>query len=376
MKVLMWVRMEYFDLEGGDKIQIENTAAELRKLGVEVDISADTDVDLSGYDVVHVFQLDWTPETYLHVNKAKKFGKPIVLSPIHHRVSEVKRFDDEYTFGWRRLTKYFFREQHNRDVWKNIYRSVFNLRKLKPTLLSLVIGFVNMHRKTLGMVDKVLVQTELEAKDLKDTYGVDFSWIKVPNGVGEHFLHAENEKNQFDFENYILCVGRIEARKNNLNIIKAVKLFREKNNLNTKLVFVGSLNRSDPEYTFWFARAVRRYSWLVHVLHTPNERMAAIFKFAKVCVSASWFETTGLTLLEALFCGTNAVASGPRAKEYLGEYATYCDPGDVTSIATAIDKEYFAPRPKISDTMKKTYTWSFTAQKVYEVYNSLTLAKS
>ncbi|GIW69594.1 MAG: hypothetical protein KatS3mg101_0341 [Patescibacteria group bacterium] len=37
--------------------------------------------------------------------------------------------------------------------------------------------------------------------------------------------------------------------------------------------------------------------------------MPDYYRNAKVCVSASWFETTGLTSLEALFCGTNAVAA-------------------------------------------------------------------
>ena len=76
---------------GGDRIQVENTAAELRKLGIEVDIRTDMKFKPWEYDLVHIFQLDWVPETYFYAKKAKKFKVPLVLSPIHHDIREVKK---------------------------------------------------------------------------------------------------------------------------------------------------------------------------------------------------------------------------------------------------------------------------------------------
>ena len=89
MKILMWGRADLFN-GGGDQIQIENTAEELRKLGVEVDVSTSLETDPTSYDLVHVFQLDWAPESNLYARKAKSHKKPLVLSPIHHSVKEVK----------------------------------------------------------------------------------------------------------------------------------------------------------------------------------------------------------------------------------------------------------------------------------------------
>lgn len=372
MKVLMLGRIGLMGVGGGDKVQIENTAKELRSLGIEVDIKTNLSFDPSLYDLIHIFQLYWTPETYFYSKKAKRAGKPLVLSPIHHSVEEVRQYDDAYAFGFRRLSKILFKKQHSRDTFKNVYRLFSSPQKVATTIGSVFIGLEKMHREALKMSDKVLVQTEKEAKDLRRTYGVDFGWEKVPNGVSPHFFDTSGFENPLGFEDYVICIGRIEPRKNQLSIIEAVKIFRERTNQDVQLVFVGlKSNKSHFEYLYRFGRKVKKYPWIHHIDKVPYEKMPAYYKFAKVCISASWFETTGLTSLEALYCGTNAVASGERAKEYLGKYASYCRPDDVTSVVRALEKEYFAPRPRINSSMLEEYTWQTAAQKTLEVYNSL-----
>ena len=369
MKILMVGRIGLLENGGGDKVQIENTAAELRKLGVEVDIKTGFDFDPDNYDLVHIFQLDWTPETYLYAQKVKRVGKPLVLSPIHHNVEEVKEFDDSYAFDYRRFSKFLFKDQHDRDTFKNLYRSFTDPRKLIPTIKSVFKGLKKMHQETLAMADVVLVQTQLEAKDLRITYDVDFKWEVIPNGVGEPFLSPSPEGNPAGIENYILCVGRIEPRKNQLNIIEAVYQLRKELNQELPLVFVGKKVKSRHfEFTYLFNSALKKHEWIKHIDQVPYEKMPSYYANAKVGVSASWFETTGLTSLEALFCGANAVASGDRAKEYLGDLAYYCSPSDVPSIKEAIKAAYSAPPPKIPEKMRQSYTWENAARKTAEVY--------
>ena len=45
MKVLMLGRIGLLDARGGDRVQVENTALELKNLGVEVDIRTDMDFE-------------------------------------------------------------------------------------------------------------------------------------------------------------------------------------------------------------------------------------------------------------------------------------------------------------------------------------------
>lgn len=372
MKVLMQGRFEITTASGGDRVQIENTAKELKKLGVDVDIIGDYTSEYDKYDIIHVFQLDWTPETHFFVKEAKAKGKPVVMSPIHHKVEEVKKFDDICVYDYRRISKFVFREQHQRDTFKNVYRSLLNKKKIKPTMYSVFHGLKNMHIETLSLSDVVLVQTELEANDLKNTYGVDIKWELVPNGVGEQFINISNFKNPFEFDDYIFVAGRIEPRKNQLNIIKAISEIRKENNIDLKLVILGTPNPINHfEYTLRFRNLLKKNDWITYIKKVPYEKMPAYYKFAKVCVSASWFETTGLTLLEALYCGTNAVASSPRAKEVLGDLISYCEPDNIESIKVAIQKEYLNKRPKISEEMRREYTWENTAKKTLEVYEDL-----
>ena len=380
MKVLMQGRLRLVEIGGGDKVQILNTAEELKKLGVDVDLSFELDADYSKYDIIHVFQLDWTPETYLYAKKAKRSGKPLVLSPIHHSIEEVKRFDDNYVFGIRRMAKILLSDQHQRDTLKNINRAVTDPLKRFPTVLSMFMGLKNMHTKTLSLADYVLVQTDFEARDLKDTYGVEMNWRKVPNGVGEQFMRGTYDESFFEkvqkdhslSENYILCVGRIEPRKNQLSIIQAVAKLRELGKTNSELLFIGAQSRKNHlEYVLRFRAALKKYPWVKFVGYIPYEKMPVMFKHAKVCVSASWFESTGLTSIESLFCGTNAVASGKAALECLDDLVTYCDPQDVSSISNAIEIEFSKERPKTPAGFLSDYTWTNAAKKTLAVYNEI-----
>lgn len=372
MKVLMLGRIDLFQNRGGDTVQIENTAEELRNLGIEVDICSDLSIDMRGYDLIHIFQLDWIPEIYFYFLKAEKYNKKIVFSPIHHNINEVKRFDDEYVFDYRRISKILFKNQFSRDTFKNVYRSIRDIKRIGPTIYSVIYGFKNMQKRMLEWSDHILVQTNREAEDLKNTFEVDFRWTKISNGVGKIYYENKDYEPKLKLKDYVICVGRIEPRKNQLKIIEAVTEIREQSKEDINLVFLGSYKGAKHlEYTYLFNEALKRNKWITHIDRVPYKDMPSYYKYAKVCCSASWFETTGLTVLEALFCGTNAVASGDRARECLGDYASYCDPGDKKSIRIAIEKELKAPRPLLSDDMRREYTWENAAKKTLEIYNCI-----
>ena len=80
MKVLVQGRYEILDKGGGDKVQIESTVKELKKLGVKIDIKPYLGVDPKDYDIVHIFQLDWTPETFLYAKKPRQYPAQQILN--------------------------------------------------------------------------------------------------------------------------------------------------------------------------------------------------------------------------------------------------------------------------------------------------------
>ena len=259
-----------------------------------------------------------------------------------------------------------------RDTFKNVYRSFTDAKKLLPTLFSVFYGFRKMQKEVLEKSDIVLVQTKLEAQDLERTFNTKLDYRVVQNGVSPEFNSKIKYPNPVGFENYIISVGRIEPRKNQLNLIKAVHLLREKEKKDLQLVLIGKISKFKHfEYTAIFNKYLKENNWIHHFEKVSYSEMPAFYQHAKVGVSASWFETTGLTSLEALFCGANAVASGERARECLKDYAFYCHPENIENISDAISRALVALRPEIAPEFASAYTWEKAADKTLSAYREV-----
>ena len=72
MKVLFQSRTNLFEAPGGDMVQMLKTKEYLEKVGIQIDISLDFEPDLSGYDLVHLFNLMEPQDIYRQMLNAKK----------------------------------------------------------------------------------------------------------------------------------------------------------------------------------------------------------------------------------------------------------------------------------------------------------------
>ncbi|MEK7595150.1 MAG: glycosyltransferase [Patescibacteria group bacterium] len=381
MKILFQTRFDSFKNTGGDTLQLLKTKEELEKLGCEVVIDCNYKINLSTFDIVHVFQLDWTPEPYLQALNAKRQGKKIVVSPIHHSEKEVVEFEERVRYNFRILANMFLKKQEQRDVLKNIYRSVFDTRKLYPTLLSVIEGFRNEQRSVLKFSDAVLVQTRKELEDIKRDFEIDVyaKGFVIPNGVGEKFFLTEQRSQAHETQvlgdGYFLTVGRIEPRKNIIAIVNAVDSLRKKSNLDLNLVVVGAMNKNNWDYYYHFLSRIKGMSFVKHVERVPYDNMPGLYRKAKVYVSASFFETSGLTLLEAAVCGCQVVArngdTGERVREYLLDFPFYCDPFSMASISDALYEALNSKKKTFSPLGIEKFKWSAVAKETLSIYNGL-----
>jgi glycosyltransferase involved in cell wall biosynthesis len=91
-------------------------------------------------------------------------------------------------------------------------------------------------------------------------------------------------------------------------------------------------------------------------------------------VLASWFETTGLSSLEAAVMGCNIVITDKGdTKEYFEDIAFYCDPASPASIFAAIEKAMISPfRQELKRKIETNYTWEITAEKTMQAYREIT----
>ena len=176
MKILFQSRIDLFDRRGGDTVQMEKTAEELEKLGLDVEIDNSPDKDLSGYDLVHLFNIDWPANVYLCAKNAKKQGKPVFLSPIHHSFREIERYEREHKFGLRRIVNTVFEKREQREKFKDLCRALVDPKKIPSTIEEFREGVLDEQRELLEMSDAVLVQTEAEVGDI----GEDFLAEQAP----------------------------------------------------------------------------------------------------------------------------------------------------------------------------------------------------
>jgi glycosyltransferase involved in cell wall biosynthesis len=77
----------------------------------------------------------------------------------------------------------------------------------------------------------------------------------------------------------------------------------------------------------------------------PYDAVVAAYRSADIVVAPSRFEGLGLSAIEALACGTPAIASDiPSHREFLGDLVTYFSPGDADALAAALSATLRVPR--------------------------------
>ena len=105
----------------------------------------------------------------------------------------------------------------------------------------------------------------------------------------------------------------------------------------------------------------------------PQEDLIRYYQKAKVHVLPSWFETCGLSTLEAAAMGCNIVITNRGyTSEYYNGHAFYCDPSSPSSILEAIEKASKENDEKVFRKKVLTdYTWRNAALKTFEAYQKI-----
>lgn len=362
MKVLFQSRKTLFTVPGGDTTQIQKTKEFLEKRGVVVDISVDLEPDLSDYDIVHVFNLMRPQELYLQVRNAKKQGKAVVLSTIYGPYTE---FEKKARGGALQFINRFLSITQI-EYLKVIARAVLNLEINKGTFFYLLNGHKSLQRKIIKNVDIFLPNSNSEMKRVCEDFNLKgYKYVAVPNAVDITKFDYDKVNVDPALEKYrdcILCVSRIEGRKNQLNIIRAIK------GLPYKFVFIGKAGANFKRY---YERCKKEAPENVFFLgQIPHEQLPQFYKLSKVHILASWMETPGLSSLEAVAMKSNIVVTKKGdTEDYFKEYAFYCEPDDLESIREAIVQAFDAPfAMDMLERVHTYYKWDDTAEATLEGY--------
>ena len=356
MKVAFIARSSLHTSKGGDTIQILQTARHLEQLNIKVDIRlTDEKINYKEYDLLHFFSLIRPADILPHI---KNRNIPFVVTPL---LIDYSEYDKQYRKGISgKLFRYL--STHQIEYIKTIARWVKRQQKIKSHSY-LFNGQQSSVKTIIKKAAMILPNSEMEYHQLVHSYSLTPPFSIILNGIDESlFSSTVNEQKD---ENMVLCIARIEGLKNQINLIEGL------NNSKFQLFIIGRYASNQSDY---YMQCKKIAAENIHFIdHLPQEKLINYYRKAKVHILPSWFETCGLSTLEAAAMGCNVIITNRGyASEYCNGYAFYCDPSSPSSILEATDKASKAEYPKVFQQKVFTdFTWRNAARKTYEAYKQI-----
>lgn len=351
MKILFAASPSIALVAGGLKRQMLETAKGLELLGHSVlYLSPDRDIHDLNPDIIHFFGAH--PEHYHTLLRLKDYPYPTVLSPVFFTRRSAAALHGLITI-------------HN---WFS-----------KTPLLSM--SELQMRQRTCELASHLLPNTVQEATLISRAFSLPENKMTViPNGAEtDRFLHASADLylDTYPWREFILYVGDLTAeRKNVLQLIKAYTRVKASDSLIPPLILAGTLGRSA------YASEIRKridasdsIHWIGPIDH-QDPMLPSLYHAARIFILPSYFETPGIAALEAALCGCNIVITQfGGTQDVFGDYASYVDPGSVSSIAMGIREAVYATKNSgseiLKDIIRTQYDWKKIAAKTAEVYTTL-----
>ncbi len=358
-QVLFQARSNLFSHPGGDTVVVRRLMATLESLGARVQFTAERGVT-AGTDVVHTINFATPETTRAFAEDATRAGAPLVVTTLYEdwprfaatSLAVARLFAAGADADGRRRTAL------DPDVLAATLRRVRNVPAAQRAVNDVTAGMARVLVCCSDTERRHVVADHPQARDVRVIpFGADLHTAEPPLPDGT-FAAA------YEIRDYVLCVARLEARKNQLMVLEALR-----DDPRPVVLVTGGFSYQ-PEYARLCARFERRGRTLL-LERLPSVMMAAAFRDAAVHCLPSWYELPGLVSLEAALHGTRVAASGWGAiEDYLGDTIAYLEPDDPESIRRAVNAAR-ALDPTRATARAREFTWARTAQAMLTLYEEL-----
>lgn len=355
---------------GGPSIRVPRMREALSAHGIDADVSTAALPDTSGYDLVHTFNV-WEPAAAeRQLRHLRSTGVPVVFSPI---------LLDLYESLWaqRTIVPLLRAARPEAETSAELRRLSETPHALRQALGAALSPFWETWPQTVrtlaSLADHLIVLSEHERALLNRAGALAAPTSLVHNGVDLAFgddVGADPFRSHVGTGNYVLCVGRVEPRKNQLLLAWSLR------GTGIDLVLVGDTPNED------YAELVRAaHPGHVHIVgrlphHDPL--LASAYAGARVFALPSWSEGMPLAALEAAACGVPLVLSDRSGeREYLGPLASYCDPGRAEDLRHALleawngTEDRAERRADAQRWIARALTWDHAARETARVYEQV-----
>lgn len=358
LKVLFGVRPNLWSLPGGDATQILRTRAALEELGVSATLWTEPQAPAHGsFDLAHLFHLTRL-DTFVQAQGLAQIGLPFVLSTIYWPTTEFERRG--YTGALRLLHSTL--PEGPAEIAKNGIRAMLAEGEWRWAMLPE--AMLPTEQRSRFLIEHALLllpNSRAEGAVLEELGATRIH--PVVNASDPPPAHLAPTKESLP-DRYLLCAGRIEPRKNQLALVEALQ------DLDIPLVFVGD---AGPMHRDYYRRLRRSAGPQVRFLKShPRDQLFSLYAGALAHIAPAWYETPGLVSLEAGAAGARVVSTDRGStREYFGEDAFYLDPGDLSSIRSAVERALASPRsPVLRERILREFTWQRAAEQTLSGYRA------
>ncbi len=203
-------------------------------------------------------------------------------------------------------------------------------------------------RRAALRASHILTPSIFTKQEVMDVYHVASEKITVTPLAPNHALYtprSEEEKKTIVqtyrlSPHYFLFIGRLEAKKNILTLLRAFEQYKERRGQGDpfELVLAGF-----PGYKYQeidaFYKASPFKSSIRFLGYVPEEEIPILISQATASITPSWYEGFGIPNLEAAACGAPIIVSDiPAHREVMGEAGLFVPPADIEAWAKALTK--------------------------------------
>jgi glycosyltransferase involved in cell wall biosynthesis len=226
-------------------------------------------------------------------------------------------------------------------------------------------------RMQLSLADRIITNSNMESDALSQVLSLPRSQFSaVYNGIDDFFVQpvsADLFRSSYKINGpFVLNVGNIEPRKNQLSLVRAMKSFPDYH-----LVLIG--HQRDPEYASQVLTEGGNQVMYLGPMH-QNTLLLSAYRACNVFCLPSTLETPGLAALEASAQdATLLITSEGSCTEYFNDRAHYVNPQSVEDIRQGLATVLY---PNTDTHVRSSYNakdflWRKTILKLQDIYNEV-----